>query len=88
MVVSAIGSVRYASSVVMMSGHVKLFHAPINEKIATVSIEDFTSGNITERKILKLLAPSICADSISSVGTDMIAFLMTNTLNAVGSGEN
>ena len=86
-VVSAIGSVRCRSSVVMMSGHVKLFHAPTKVKIAMVSIADSTRGNMTTLKIFHLEAPSICADSTSSMGISIIAFRMINTPNAVGRGK-
>ena len=85
--VNASGKVRYASSVVIMSGQVKLFHAPIKVKIATVSIEDFTSGTITFHRIFALDAPSIWADSISSVGIARMAWRMTKTPKAVGSGR-
>ena len=70
-----------------MSGHVKLFQAPINVKIATVNIEDFTKGKMTVRKILLVVAPSIFADSMSSSGIAIIAFLITNTPKAVGRGK-
>ena len=86
-VVSAIGSVRCKSSVVMMSGHVKLFHAPTKVKIAIVSIADFTSGKITTCKIFHREAPSICADSTNSTGIPIIAFRIMNTPNAVGRGR-
>ena len=71
----------------MISGHVKLFHAPINVKIATVSIADFTSGRTTVWKIFHVEAPSILAESIKSLGIPRIACLITNTPKNVGSGR-
>ena len=57
-VVSANGSVRIVSFVVMIRGQVKLFHAPIKVKIERVSMADFTRGRITVHRILRLEAPS------------------------------
>ena len=87
MVVSASGSVRMASFVVMISGQVKLFQAPMNVKMDKVSMADFIRGRTIDHRIFRFEAPSIRADSISSVGMPRIAWRMMKTPKAVGSGR-
>ena len=86
-VVKATGSVRISSFVVTIKGHVKLFQAPIKAKIPTVNNADLISGKIIFTKIASSLAPSILADSMTSIGTANMACLTINTPSADGSGK-
>ena len=55
--------------------------------VLPVTMDDLTSGRITFHSIFTSPAPSIFADSISSLGTPSIACLMMKTPKAVGSGK-
>ncbi|CAM5580924.1 hypothetical protein SALBM217S_01759 [Streptomyces griseoloalbus] len=60
------GRVIRAGSEVDTNGHRKLFHAPMNTKIATAASMGRDSGSITDQKIRAWPAPSSRAASSSS----------------------
>lgn len=65
-----------------MKGHRKLFHAPMNTKIATAPRIGRDSGSTIDQKIRSRLAPSISAASSSSKGIWSKNFLRMNTIGA------
>ena len=67
-------------SLVTMNGHRKLFHAPMNTKIATAARIGRDSGSTIDQNTRRRPAPSIRAASSSSIGTWSKNFLRMNTI--------
>lgn len=63
---TSIGRVYIDRSLIRISGSKKLFHDPINPKIAIVANAGLINGRMIVWKILSSLAPSIRAESTNA----------------------
>ena len=67
-IASPTGNVLIDSEFVTISGHIKLFQLVTNVNIASVAITGSASGNAILKNVVKMLQPSIFADSSKSFG--------------------
>ena len=78
---SPTGNVLIDSVFVTISGHIKLFQVDTNVKIASVAIAGIARGSAILKKVVKMLQPSIFADSSKSFGNPKKYCLIKNIPN-------